>query len=72
MLATTDGLYYSADGGTTWQVAVVGGTAPEGGFSYVGMTTTALGVAVPADAALGEVYVTRDGGKTWSPSPIAG
>jgi hypothetical protein len=72
VLATTNGLYYSADGGTTWQPASLGATAPDGGFSYVGMTTPQLGVAVPADSLLGEIYVTRDGGKTWSPSPIAG
>jgi hypothetical protein len=72
VLATTDGIYYSADGGTTWQAAGLGSTAPDGGFTYVGMTTAQLGVAVPADLLLGEVYVTRDGGKTWTASPIAG
>lgn len=72
VLATTNGLYYSPDGGATWQVADVGATVPDGGFSYVGMTTATLGVAVPADSSLGEVYVTHDGGKTWSPSPITG
>jgi hypothetical protein len=72
VLATTAGLYYSTDGGTTWQTASVTGPAPAGGFSYVGMTNQSQGVAVPADANLGEVYVTRNGGETWDPSPIAG
>ncbi len=72
VLATTTGLYYSADGGKSWQSAGLGGAAPPGGFSYVGMTNQSQGVAVPADANLGEVYVTGDGGKTWNPSPIAG
>jgi hypothetical protein len=72
VLATTTGLYYSPDGGKSWQPADVGGGAPAGGFSYVGMTTSSLGVAVPADSLLGDVYVTQDGGKTWSPSPITG
>jgi hypothetical protein len=72
VLATTAGLYYSTDGGTTWQAASVSGPAPAGGFSYVGMTNQSQGVAVPADANLGEVYVTANGGQTWNPSPIAG
>jgi hypothetical protein len=29
-------------------------------------------VALPADAALGEVYISRDGGQTWTPSRISG
>ncbi len=72
VLATTAGLYYSTDGGTTWQTASVSGPAPAGGFSYVGMTNLSQGVAVPAATYLGEVYVTADGGETWNPSPIAG
>ena len=72
VLATTVGIYYSTDGGTTWQPASVTGPAPAGGFSYVGMTNQSQGVAVPADADLGEVYVTGNGGQTWNPSPIAG
>jgi Photosynthesis system II assembly factor YCF48 len=71
VLATTAGLYYSTDGGTTWQAASVNGPAPAGGFSYVGMTNQSQGVAVPANASLGEVYVTGNGGQTWNPSPIA-
>jgi hypothetical protein len=72
VLATTAGISYSADDGATWQSAKVAGSVPAGGFSYVGMTSPTLGVAVPADPSEGAVYVTRDGGRTWSKSPITG
>jgi hypothetical protein len=72
VLGTTAGIYYSTDGGTTWQTASISGPAPAGGISYVGMTNQSQGVAVPADASLGEVYVTGNGGQTWDPSPITG
>jgi hypothetical protein len=71
VLATTAGIYYSSDSGKTWQVARIAGSQPRGGFSYVGMTTATQGVAVPADSALGEVFVTADGGRTWTGSPIS-
>jgi photosystem II stability/assembly factor-like uncharacterized protein len=35
------------------------------------MTSPAQGVALPANAALGEVFVTRDGGQTWTPHHVA-
>ncbi len=70
VLATTAGIYYSANGGTTWQQAPVSGSAPADGFSYVGMTNSDQGVAVPAEASLGEIFVTSNGGQAWSPAPI--
>jgi hypothetical protein len=72
VLATTTGIDYSADGGTTWSSAQVSGQVPAGGFSYVGMTNNLQGVAVPADSSASAVYVTADGGQTWTKSPIAG
>jgi len=72
ILATTAGIDYSADGGKTWQPATIASGAPAGGFSYVGMTTATHGMALPADASLGEVFITSDGGTTWSPHPISG
>ena len=71
VLATTAGISYSSDDGKTWHAASIGGGTPAGGFSYVGMTTGLLGVAVPANARLGEIFVTSNGGQTWRPSPIA-
>jgi photosystem II stability/assembly factor-like uncharacterized protein len=71
VLATTQGLYYSGDGGKHWQAASVAGS-PSQGFSYVGMTNATQGVAVPADSGLGEIFVTSDGGQTWTASPITG
>lgn len=71
VLATTAGIDYSPDG-QSWHRAKISGGAPSGGFSYVGMTSSARGVAVPADANLGEIFVTSDGGLTWTPSRISG
>ena len=74
VLTTTTGIWYLAGAGKTWQQATfppTAPTAPTGGFTYVGMTTPQDGVAVPADAQLGEVYVTNDGGLTWTPSRIS-
>lgn len=68
VLATTKGLYYSTDG-KRWQAGSVAGS-PAGGFSYVGMTNATQGVALPADASLGEIFVTADGGRTWTASPV--
>ena len=42
-----------------------------GGFSFVGMTTTEQGVAVPADAAAGTGWFTFDGGQHWQPSSVS-
>jgi photosystem II stability/assembly factor-like uncharacterized protein len=69
VLATSAGIYFSRDA-RTWQVANLTGTAPSGGFRFVGMTTSANGVAVPANPALHEIFITRDGGQTWRPSVI--
>jgi hypothetical protein len=70
VLGTTQGLYYSADGGRHWRAASVA-ASPAQGFSYVGMTDATQGVALPADASLGEVFVTSDGGQTWVASPVS-
>ncbi len=48
------------------------GGVPADGFSYVGMTSDTNGVALPANAALGEVFITRDGGRTWVPHRVSG
>jgi hypothetical protein len=66
VLATSLGIEVSTDGGATWSAA--GGTSPPGGFAYVGMTTAAQGVAVPAGPARSTVWLTYDGGSTWAPS----
>ena len=71
VLATTADLYYSADAGRQWRTASVAGS-PAGGFSYVGMTNATQGVALPANASLGEIFVTADGGRTWKASAVRG
>jgi hypothetical protein len=68
LLATDAGIYRSADGGRTWALTqpVPNGAAPgEAGYSYVGMTSTTNGVALPADARLHKVFVTTNGGVSW-------
>jgi BNR/Asp-box repeat len=74
VLATSAGLYLSADGGGTWKLAhasPAGATAAEGGYSYVGMTSATDGVALPADADLHEVFITTDGGQTWKAHAVS-
>jgi hypothetical protein len=50
-----------------WQAAQ---GVPAGGFGYVGMTTQAQGVALPANAGLHEIWMTFDGGLAWTAYPI--
>jgi photosystem II stability/assembly factor-like uncharacterized protein len=71
-LATTAGLDVSHDGGATWQQLEQGSAGPAGGFSYVGMTSPAQGVAVPANPAEHAIWFTYDGGLSWAPSAIKG
>ena len=70
VLATSAGIYYSADT-RHWSQANLSGQAPFGGFGYVGMTTRLRGVAVPAGRGATVIFITTDGGKTWHPSQIS-
>jgi hypothetical protein len=72
LLATTAGIDYGTGPDGPWTAATVTGGVPGGGFSYVGMTSPTNGIALPADAALGEVYISTDGGQTWVPHPVSG
>jgi hypothetical protein len=72
VVATAAGIYQSADTGKTWHLASVAGGTPPDGFSYVGMTNATNGVAVPANSALGMVYVTMDGGLHWQARAVTG
>jgi hypothetical protein len=80
VLATTQGINVLPADGSHWTPASAGpsGTGgapspglPQGGFSYVGMTTATHGVAMPADSSLHEIWLTTDGGATWTPSPVS-
>lgn len=71
VLATTTGIEVKPASASTWQTATLAGGGPAGGFAWVGMTTPARGVALPADAGEGTVWVSRsDGGLSWKPSPV--
>ena len=74
VLATDYGLYLSGTGGTSWgQVATspAGAAAGQRGFSYVGMTSTTNGVALPADPGLHEVFITTNGGSSWQAHAVS-
>jgi hypothetical protein len=68
-LATTHCIDVSTDNGATWRTAHRG---PAGGFSYVGLTSSAQGVAVPADPGQHAVWFSFNGGQDWARSPIKG
>jgi hypothetical protein len=66
-LATTTGIYVLSTETGRWKPSdATGAQAPSGGFSYVGMTTDDQGVALPANTSLPEIWMTFDGGQTWS------
>jgi hypothetical protein len=73
VLATTNGIYVLGSGASQWQAATVadGNGMPSGGFSYVGMTSDSQGVALPADTSRHEIWVTADGGRTWTARAIS-
>lgn len=73
LLATADGIYSLASGASRWRQATAAGGSrlPDGGFSYVGMTSGSDGVALPANTSLHEIWVTADGGRTWTPRPVS-
>ena len=71
VLATGRGIDVQPAGSGAWQAATLTGPAPAGGFGYVGMTTDAQGIALPADPAVGTVWFTFDGGQTWRPFAVS-
>jgi photosystem II stability/assembly factor-like uncharacterized protein len=71
VLATGRGIDVRPAGSGAWRAATLTGPAPTGGFGYVGMTTDAQGIALPADPAVGTVWFTFDGGTTWRPFAVS-
>jgi photosystem II stability/assembly factor-like uncharacterized protein len=71
VLATGQGIDVQPAGSGAWKAATLNGPAPAGGFGYVGMTTDAQGIALPADPAVGTVWFTFDGGQTWRPFAVS-
>jgi len=73
LVATSGGIDFStnapgASGSLTWRTAR--GATAEGGYSFVGMTTSLQGVAVPANVNQDAVWFTYDGGAHWLESPV--
>jgi hypothetical protein len=72
LVATSDGIDVSwnapGNGILAWHAGR--GAAAPGGYSYVGMTTSGQGVAVPVDVGLDAVWFTYDGGAHWQESPV--
>jgi len=72
LVATSDGIDVSTSapghGTVAWRTAR-GARAPRG-YSYVGMTTSDQGVAVPVKLGLDAVWFTYDGGAHWQESPV--
>jgi hypothetical protein len=72
VLGTSTGIAVLPAGEIAWHMATLAGSAPAGGFSYVGMTTDKQGIAIPANPGLGAVWFSYDGGQSWKPSKVSG
>jgi photosystem II stability/assembly factor-like uncharacterized protein len=71
VLATDQGIYLLPEAAAHWQAASAADSQmPPRGFSYLGMTTSKQGVALPADTSRHEIWMTTDGGETWQARPI--
>ena len=74
VVATTVGIDVSGNAAGTgrglWWRKVTGTGGLPGGFTYVGMTTSSQGVAVPADQSLHVLLFTYDGGRYWRQSAV--
>jgi photosystem II stability/assembly factor-like uncharacterized protein len=73
ILATSNGIYTLPLGAAAWQAASL--SDPSGktyGFSYVGMTNALQGVALGGNPALHAIWLTTDGGQSWSVVPVTG
>jgi hypothetical protein len=72
MVATNDGIDVSTsapgNGAVAWSTAR--GAGAPGGYSYVGMTSSTQGVAVPVNVGLDAVWFTYDGGAHWKRSRV--
>ena len=65
------GIYLLSPSATQWQASSL--SDPSGttiGFTYVGMTSSTQGVALGGSPALHAIWMTTDGGKTWTARPI--
>ena len=65
------GIYLLPPGATQWQPANL--SDPSGkkyGFTYVGMTSATQGVALGGNPDLHAIWMTTDGGQTWTVRPI--
>ncbi len=80
VLATDAGIDVSGNYGIGWKLAQPGprgAAAGHPGFGYVGITGQLsptgpdLGVALPADPTLHEVFITSDGGQSWQPHAVS-
>jgi hypothetical protein len=72
MVATSDGIDVStsAPGNGTVSWLTARGAGAPGGYSYVGMTTSLQGVAVPVRLGQDAIWFTYDGGTHWQKSPV--
>ena len=73
ILATSNGMYTLPLGSSAWQPATLSDSSGKTyGFSYAGMTTPLQGVALGGDPALHAIWLTIDGGQSWSAVPVKG
>ena len=65
------GIYLLPAGATQWQAASLSDASGKTyGFTYVGMTSATQGVALGGNPDLHAIWMTSNGGQTWTVQPI--